>query len=315
MPSDPAVLLMAYGSPNSLDEVSDYLQEIRGRPVTPVEAEQLRERYRRVGGKTPLLAKTQLQATGLQQRLTELGIHANVYVGMKHWHPFIGQVVERIVGEGAGLVVGVAMAPHYSRLSIGGYEELVRKALLNVRSETSFVMVRSWHTQPALIRTLADRIAKGIEILDGPSRLVILFTAHSLPKRAVGPNDPYESQLRETSKLVAKEAKVQRWDFAFQSAGKPREEWLGPQIDEKILELSNEGYRKILVCPVGFVSDHLEILHDLDIEARNFASSLGVKMARTDSLNDDSGLIQALADVVKPILSVGPTVSTASSTR
>ena len=298
-----AVLLMAYGSPNSLDEVGEYLRQVRGgRPTTSVDADRLRERYRKVGGQTPLLKITLAQASGLQRRLDSEHVHAKVYVGMKHWHPFIEETVEGIVREGASGIVGLALAPHYSKLSIGGYEDAVRRGLESTRL-IPFSMVKNWHAQPRLIEALAGRVRRGVDRMERPSEAGLLFTAHSLPKRFVGDGDPYENQLKETSRLVAAKAGVGSWDFAFQSAGEPVDSWLGPQIKEKLDELSRKGLWELLLCPVGFVSDHLEILYDLDIEAREQGKSLGMRVSRTDSLNDDPLFIEAIAESVKPLIS------------
>jgi ferrochelatase len=162
--------------------------------------------------------------------------------------------------------------------------------------------VKSWHKQPSLINALSSRVRNSLRETGGSGRTSVLFTAHSLPVRVVTNDDPYQTQLLETSKLVAEQAPITEWDFAFQSASGPPGTWLGPSLKEKISELSRNGTRQILVCPVGFVSDHLEILYDLDVEAKEYAESLGIVLSRTRSLNDDPGLIEALASVVRPIL-------------
>ena len=297
-----AVLLMAYGSPNSLDEVAEYLGEVRGgRPATEAEVTRLRERYRRVGGQTPLLKITVAQSDALQRHLDRNNIPARVYVGMKHWHPFIEDTVRTIVHDGALGIVGLALAPHYSKLSIGGYEDAVRRGFEKSKA-IPFSMVRDWHTQQHLINALSNRVRTGLEQMESPSGAAVLFTAHSLPKRFVSADDPYESQLRETSKLVADQSRAKDWDFAFQSAGEPSASWLGPMIKEKMRELSERGFRELLICPVGFVSDHLEILFDLDIEAREYGLSLGMRVNRTVSLNNDPEFIEAIAETVGPLL-------------
>ncbi|HEX9196742.1 MAG TPA: ferrochelatase [Candidatus Bathyarchaeia archaeon] len=297
-----AVLLMAYGSPNSLEEVAEYLRQVRGgRSTTPAEVERLRERYRQVGGQTPLLKITLAQASALQRRFDSDQVPAKVYVGMKHWHPFIEETVQNVVREGASSIVGLALAPHYSKLSIGGYEEAVRRGLDNTKA-VPFSMIRSWHTQPHLIEALAQRVRVGLDMMEKPSDGALLFTAHSLPKRFISEDDPYVAQLNETSRLVADRAEGGFCDFAFQSSGEPADSWLGPHVREKISELSGKGFREILICPVGFVSDHLEILYDLDIEAKEYGRSLGVRVTRTESLNDDPEFISAIAEAVGPFL-------------
>jgi ferrochelatase len=289
---------MAYGSPNSMDDVEDYMIQIRGgRKPTEAEVELLRERYRQVGGRTPLLQITQSQARALQQRLRSDGLDIPIYMGMKHWHPFIEETVQQIVRDGATSLVGVALAPHYSKLSIGGYEEAVRKGLQKNGSTIPFAMVKSWYREDSLLRALSRRVEDGLGKLTSPREAAVLFTAHSLPKRKVAPDDPYQNQLLETSQLVAKQIEINFWSFAFQSAGRPEEDWLGPGVRDQVLRLSKEGFHEVLVCPVGFVSDHLEILYDLDIDAKQYATLLGVRLERTCSLNDDPDLIDALANV------------------
>ena len=300
---------MAYGSPNSLDEVGDYLAQVRGgRVSSPEEIEHLKQRYQRVGGQTPLLQITKSQADALEKKLVADGAPARVSFGMKHWHPFIEDVVEKISIDNPPILVGLALAPHYSKLSIGGYEDSVRRGLARKDSNIPFVMVKSWHTEPSLITALSTRVSSALSDPKGSERTMVIFTAHSLPLKAVSDNDPYQAQLLETSQLVAREAGVTNWDFAFQSASGPSGTWLGPSLKEKISEFSNKGIKRILVCPVGFVSDHLEILYDLDVEARGYANSHGIELARTLSLNNDPKFIEALAAVARPIL-VNPMIA------
>jgi len=304
MDRHPAVLLMAYGSPNSLDEVGEYLRQVRGgRLPTPEEVERLQERYRQVGGQTPLLKITLAQAKALEEKLQASGLDSKVYVGMKHWHPFIDDVVEKIVSDGAPRIIGLALAPHYSKLSIGGYADAVKRGLARTERAIPFTMVESWHDQRSLITALSRRVHDGLEKFNDPSGAIVLFTAHSLPKKFVQDDDPYWRQLQETSQLVATKSGIKSWDFAFQSAGQPIDSWMGPSIKEKITELSGKGFRELLVCPIGFVSDHLEILYDLDIEAKSCASSLGVRLERTASLNDDPEFISAIVSRLEPLMS------------
>lgn len=293
---------MAYGSPNSLDEVPEYLRQVRGgRSPTEEEVERLRQRYRRVGGRTPLLDITLAQAEALQRNLDSKAVAAKVHIGMKHWHPFIEETVENIVQAGVSGIVGLALAPHYSRLSIGGYEEAVRRGLAKTKP-IPFTMVREWHTQPHFVNALSRRVSEGLNRMENHSNAAVLFTAHSLPRKFVQSDDPYETQLRATSNLVAARAGVGSWDFAFQSAGEPAGSWMGPIVKEKVAELSKKGFAEVLICPVGFVSDHLEILYDLDIEAKEYGRSLGMRVGRTRSLNDDPEFIEALAETVTPLL-------------
>ena len=301
---------MAYGSPNSLDEVGDYLSKVRGgRGSSPDEIEHLKQRYQRVGGRTPLLEITRSQADALEKKLFAYGVPARVSFGMKHWHPFVEDVVEKISADNPPILLGVALAPHYSKLSIGGYEDSIRRGLARKNSNVEFVMVKNWHTQPSLIKALSARVSNGLHEMAESESTMVIFTAHSLPLRAVSTDDPYRAQLLETSRLVANDAKVTDWDFAFQSASGPNGTWMGPSLKEKISELSTGRIRQILVCPVGFVSDHLEILYDLDVEAKEYADSLGIALARVPSLNVDPMFIEAMAEVVRPFLTETQTVT------
>jgi ferrochelatase len=295
---------MAYGSPNSLDEVGEYLREVRGgRPPTPEEVERLRDRYRQVGGQTPLLKITFAQAKALGEKLRSERLDSRVYVGMKHWHPFIEDVVEKVVSDGASSIIGAALAPHYSKLSIGGYADAVNRGLARTERPVPFTMIESWHDQESLINALSRRVRDGLQKFNEPSKAFVLFTAHSLPRKFVQDDDPYWRQLQETCQLVASKSWIKSWDFAFQSAGHPIASWMGPSIKEKITELSGKGFRELLVCPVGFVSDHLEILYDLDIEAKGYAGSLGTRLERTASLNDDPEFINAISSRLESLLS------------
>jgi ferrochelatase len=280
---------MAYGSPATADDVAAYLADIReGRSVSQQAIDELSERYRRIGGRSPLDEITEAQRAGLER---ELGLP--VYVGMKHWRPRIAEAVEAALSGGAETLVGLVLAPHYSRLSIAGYRERLENAL---RGRAELVFVESWHDHEPFLDVLASRV-RGF---DGH----VVFTAHSLPERILRDGDPYRDQLLETSRLVAERAGLADWSFAFQSASATGEPWLGPDILEELQRLAANGERRVLVCPVGFVSDHLEILWDLDIEAREKAAEVGLELERIESLNDDPEFVRALAGIVKKAVSV-----------
>jgi len=279
-----AVILMAYGSPPRAADVAEYLTDIRGgRPVSDEAIEELQERYRRIGGRSPLDEITEAQRDALER---ELGVP--VYVGMKHWRPRIADAVETALVEGADSMVGVVLAPHYSRLSIAGYRDRLETALAG---RAGLTFVESWHDDQAFVEVLADRV-RGFE---GH----VIFTAHSLPERILQEGDPYRDQLLETAQLVADRAGLEHWSFAFQSASPTGEPWLGPDILEELATLSANGLENALVCPIGFVSDHLEILWDLDVEACERSAELGLELERIESLNDDPAFICALAGVVR----------------
>jgi protoporphyrin/coproporphyrin ferrochelatase len=284
-----AVVLMAYGSPERVEDIRPYLEDIReGRPVSDQAVEELSERYRRIGGRSPLDEVTERQRAALER---ELGLP--VYVGMKHWRPRIADAVEAALGGGAERIVGIVLAPHYSALSIAGYRERMESALAG-RGELRFV--ESWHDHEPFLDVLAGRI-RGTDAH-------VVFTAHSLPERILAMGDPYRDQLLETSRLVAERAGLEHWSFTFQSASATGEPWLGPDILEELDDLYARGVRKVLVCPIGFVSDHLEILWDIEVEARERAAELGLELVRIESLNDDPAFVSALAELVRQAVRV-----------
>ena len=284
-----AVMLMAYGSPSTAEDIPAYLADIRGgRPAAESSVRELAERYRRIGGRSPLDEITERQRAALER---ELGMP--VYVGMKHWQPRIAQAAEQALLDGTRTVVGLVLAPHYSALSIGGYRERLEPALAG-RAE--LVFVESWHDYGPFLDVLADRV-RGTDAH-------VIFTAHSLPERILRDGDPYRDQLLETARLVAERAALEKWSFAFQSASATGEPWLGPDVLDELDALAGRGVGNVLVAPIGFVSDHLEILWDIDIEARDRAAELNIELARTPSLNADPAFIQALAQLVRAALSV-----------
>ena len=288
------VLLMAYGTPATPAGVEAYYTHVRrGRPPTAEQLADLQRRYDAIGGTSPLLERTQAQRRGVRAALDERG-DFTVELGMKHASPFIEDAMVRLVDGGASRVVGVVLAPHYSRLSIGEYEQRARHA---AGDGVGFAMVHSWYDAPPYLDALAERIQKARATL--PERTQVVFTAHSLPARIVDEGDPYPEQLRWTGEAVAERAGVKRWRVGWQSAGRTPEPWIEPDILEILDEVAaldeDEG---VLVCPAGFTSDHLEILFDLDVEAAARAERLGLAFARTESLNDDPRLCAAVADAV-----------------
>ena len=287
----PAVVLMAYGSPSDLADMRPYLEDIRsGRPVSDEAVEELTERYRRIGG-SPLDQVTEATRAALER---ELGFP--VYAGMKHWTPRIAEAVDRAVEGGADLIVGLVLAPHYSSLSIDGYRERL-EAALGERAGLRFV--ESWHVHEPYLDVLADRV-RGTDAH-------VVFTAHSLPSRILEQGDPYRDQLLETSRLIAERAGLDSWSFAFQSASATGEPWLGPDILEELDALHARGVERVLVCPIGFVSDHLEILWDIDVEARERAAELGLDLERIESLNDDPAFVRGLAELCREVVGVPST--------
>jgi ferrochelatase len=286
-----AVVLMAYGSPERLADVPAYYADIRGgRPVAPENLADLVERYRRLGieDSSPLNAITEQTRAALED---DLGLP--VFTGMKHWTPRIADAAEAALQSGAEEIVGLVLAPHYSALSIAGYREQLERAL-DGRGELRFV--ESWHEEPGFVELLADRV-RGTEAH-------VVFTAHSLPARILDRGDPYKDQLLETARLVAEAAGLDDWSFSFQSESPTGEPWLGPDILDHLESLRRQGVDRVLVCPVGFVSDHLEIRWDLDVEAQEKAAELGMQFERIDMPNADPTFVRTLAGIVRRALSV-----------
>jgi protoporphyrin/coproporphyrin ferrochelatase len=263
--------------------VRAYLADIRcGRPVREEAVAELTERYRRIGG-SPLERITETQRAKLER---ELGIRC--YVGMKHWRPWIADTVERMLRDGVSRIVALVLAPHYSRMSIGGYRERVEHALRG-RAELDFI--ESWHDHGPFLDAVASRI-RGTDAH-------VVFTAHSLPERILAEGDPYRDQLLESAHLAAERAGVERWSVAFQSESATGEPWLGPDILVELERLHGDGVGKVLVAPIGFVCDHLEVLWDIDVEARDKAAELGLELDRIGSMNADPAFIEALGGLVR----------------
>jgi ferrochelatase len=286
-----AVVLMAYGSPERLSDVPAYYSDIRGgRPIAPEHLADLVERYRRLGieNSSPLNAITEKTRAALQAEL-----RLPVFTGMKHWTPRIADAAAAAVSSGADQVVGLVLAPHYSALSIAGYREQLERAL-GRSAELHFV--ESWHDEPGFVELLADRV-RGADAH-------VVFTAHSLPARILETGDPYREQLLETSRLVAEAADLVAWSFSFQSESPTGEPWLGPDILDHLEALSRQGVERVLVCPVGFVSDHLEIRWDLDVEAKEKAGELGLKLDRIEMPNAEPAFVRTLAGIVERALPV-----------
>jgi len=291
-----AVLLMAYGGPGSLDEVEPYLQDVRGgRPTAPELVQEIRQRYARIGGRSPIRELTEAQAAGVRRALAHDKRFA-VYVGMRHWHPYIRDAVEQIVADGHRRVVGIALAPHYSAMSVGAYE---KKLLEASAGRLDAALVRRWGDHPKFLEAVAGRVAQALQRFPAPGAVHVLFTAHSLPERILATGDPYPDELRASAAAVAHRAGLAAWGFAYQSAGATPEPWLGPEAGAVMTELAGQGRRAFLIVPIGFVSDHVEVLYDVDVMYRELAGRLGVRLERTTSLNDDPLLVGALAEIAR----------------
>jgi ferrochelatase len=287
-----AVVLMAYGSPERLVDVPAYYADIRGgRPISPELMEDLVERYRRLGIEdgSPLNAITEETRAALERALDGVP----VFTGMKHWTPRIAEAAVAAMAVGADTIVGLVLAPHYSSMSIAGYRQQLEDAL-GGRAELAFI--ESWHDEPGFIDLLVERV-RGTDAH-------VVFTAHSLPARILESGDPYKDQLLASAQLVAERAALETWSFSFQSESQTGEPWLGPDILDHLRELHGGGVRDVLVCPVGFVADHLEIRWDLDHEATELAEELGLGFRRIDMPNADPAFVQVLAGLVRRVLAV-----------
>jgi protoporphyrin/coproporphyrin ferrochelatase len=291
------VLVMAYGGPGSLDEVEPYLMDVRGyRPTSPAIIHEVRERYRAIGGRSPILEQTQAQANALETALNTSSKGFKAFVGMRHWHPYIKETMADMHSQGIEHAVALVMAPHYSRMSIGAYYKKVEEANLPI----VFARIEDWHLQPGYLDALAGHVRVALQRFPQEVRdeVHIIFTAHSLPQRIIEWNDPYPIQLRETVAAVMERLGSHPHEFAFQSAAISTEPWLGPDASEVIERLASEGKRNILLCPIGFVCEHVEILYDIDIVYQNQAKSLDVHLERIEMLNTAPQMIDGLAQLV-----------------
>jgi ferrochelatase len=303
--SGAAVIAMAYGTPATPADLEPYYTHIRhGRSPSAELLAELRDRYQAIGGSSPLLEITAAQASGLRAALRDSG-HEDVEVvlGMKHAPPFLEDVARDLVLAGVERVVGLVLAPHYSSMSVGEYAGRVQAAFGDGPGTPSFAMVRSWATAPGYVQWLAHAVQAALAQL-GPAatEAEVVFSAHSLPQRILATGDPYPDELRATAEAVARAAGLARWSIAWQSAGRTADPWIGPDILEVLPEIAATGASGVVVCPAGFVADHLEVLYDLDIEAAAAAHALGLPFARTVSPNADPRLAATLAGVVAPLL-------------
>lgn len=299
-----AVLLLAYGGPDSLDDIPAYLRGVRGGRETPHHLiDEITERYAQIGGRSPLLNVTRSAATRLSEQ-----IDLPVYVGMRHWRPYIEDIVAKMAADGVRRMVAICMAPHYSLMSIGAYCRALNQALdaLDVTLDVSFV--ERWGTQPDYLRGVATNARLALKRFpdEAGGRVKVVFTAHSLPASILERGDPYDAELRITARLLAERLRLERgrWTFCYQSAAQTGTPWLGPQIEQVVAQLGEEGERYMLVVPIGFVSDHVEILYDIDIGVQRIAREAGIWLERPPMLNDSPPLIDALAALARERLAL-----------
>jgi ferrochelatase len=297
------LLLMAYGSPDSLDDTEAYLLDIRGgRPTSKELVEEIKERYAEIGGRSPLLEITRQQAAALEAEMNRQhgasGVAFRSYVGMRHWDPRIKEAVAQMAKDGITQAIAMVMAPHSSRMSTGAYYNSLLEAISELGANLEVAWIENWHDHPGLIEAIAKKAEAAKERFNGVAPYMI-FTAHSLPARILAQADPYDDQLNETAKLLAKRLDLtdHRWRFSYQSAGQSPEPWLGPQIEDVVVDLAESGEKNLLVVPIGFVCDHVEVLYDIDIACRKIAAEHGARLERSASLNTSPAFIRALADI------------------
>jgi ferrochelatase len=292
------LLVMAYGGPNNIDEVEPYLLDVRGfRPTAPEIIHEVRERYREIGGRSPILEQTREQAAALEAALNSNGQKFKAFVGMRHWHPYLKDTLAEMQAQGIDRAVGLVMAPHYSRMSIEAYFKRIAEA----GSPIEMAPIYEWHLLPGYLDALVSRVCAALERFpaDMRSQVPVIFSAHSLPERILEWNDPYPNQLHATVTALAKRLGDQPYDFAFQSAAISNEPWLGPDVSVLIERYAAQGLKNIISCPIGFVCEHVEVLYDIDIVYQKLAGSLGVHLERIDMVHTEPRMIAGLAELVR----------------
>lgn len=300
------ILLMALGGPDSLESVEPFLRDVRGgRPTSAELIHEITERYRATGGQSPVPAIMQEVARQLEHRLNETGpSRFTVYVGFRHWHPYIRDTYQEIVKDGVQRLVGLCMAPQNSQLSVGAYVKKVEEAQAESGAAIRFTHVQSWHTHPALIQGITANIreAMGKFHADARDHVALIFTAHSLPERIIKDGDAYPGQVQETVEAVRAALgplpPSATWRFAYQSQGRTSDRWLGPTVEETLDDVQRAGFRHVLMAPIGFVSDHLEVLYDIDIEFTKRARDKDMQLERMAMLNATTPFVETVRDIV-----------------
>ncbi|NTX99590.1 ferrochelatase [Deinococcus sp. JMULE3] len=299
------VLFMAYGGPESLEDMPGYLADIRaGRVTTQAVLDEITNNYRQIGGKSPLpeFTRAQVEAT-MQELQARVQRPLKAYIGMRHWNPWIEDAVREMLDDGITQAVAIVLAPHYSSMSVAKYQKKIKAGLSMNHGHIDFEFVNEYHTESGYVTALANRVREGIAAFPEGERddVHVILSAHSLPVRILREGDPYADQLHESARLIAAAAGLRddQWSWSYQSAGRSPEPWLGPQLDEHMHDLSGKGIKKVVSVPVGFVSDHVEILFDIDIAAQETAAELGMTLVRPPALNTDPLFIGTLASVLE----------------
>ena len=293
---------MAMGGPDCLENVEPFLLDVRGgRPTPPELVAEIQARYRATGGKSPAVGMTMSVAKKLETRLNEPGQgRYRVYVGLRHWHPFIKDALAQLLQDDPEHIIGFCMAPQQSSLSTGAYRKKVEEAQALMNDHRSVSYIGNWNRHPRFIAAIVDNVQQGLRKFPAAaiSDVTVLFTAHSLPERIVAMNDPYPDEVKGTMAAVTTFLGRQPTAFAYQSQGRTSERWLGPTVEATIDELARAGKRHVLVAPIGFLCDHVETLYDIDIELKQLATVRGIQLERIAMLNDSSNFIETLVDVI-----------------
>jgi protoporphyrin/coproporphyrin ferrochelatase len=295
------LLIMAYGGPDKMEDIRPYLLDVRHhRPTSEEIFREIEDRYELIGGRSPILELTQAQADGIERALNEQapeGETWKVWLGMRHWHPYIAQTLGEMKDAGVEQAVSLVMAPHYSAMSIGAYNRKVQEA----QSGIEVVAIDRWNTLPGFLDALEERVNDALETFpeDVRDQVPIIFTAHSLPEKIRENNDPYESDLQATVAALSPRFAGHPIEWAFQSAAMTKDPWLGPDASEVIARINDEGGKHVLICPIGFVCDHVEILFDIDVEFAQQAKELGMQLERIQMVNDHPKMMAGLAQLVR----------------
>ncbi|MCG0238575.1 MAG: ferrochelatase [Firmicutes bacterium] len=296
------ILILSYGSPERAEDVEPYYTHILGgRKPRPELLQELQERYAAIPHRPSLARLTESLARKVEAELQKVVSRPlRTYVGMKHWHPFIADTVARMGADGIARAVAIVLSPQYSTVHTGSYFDAVQKANQKLPRPIDFTFVPTWHLHPRFQEALARRVQAALDRFPPEERpsVPVIFTAHSLPASVLDQGDPYPERLRECAEVVARRLGLQRFEVCYQSAGRTPVPWLGPDAGEVIARLRQEGYRSCVICPQGFVADHLEVLYDIDIDYAQQARELGMRLERTPSLNDDDDFAEAVAAVI-----------------
>ena len=298
-----ALLLLAFGGPRSLEEVEFLLTCLFGRKPSPELLERVKERYRLIGGCSPLPAITERQAKALEEKLNSRGYSFKSYVGMRYSQPLVEETLKEILQDGVKEVVAIPMAPFRSRFSTGAYKEELNRANKISGEKLKITFIEGWHSHPLFVQVVAERVVEGLKQFtpEESRRVHLIFTAHSLSESIVG-NDPYVDDMKESVNEVLKRIGPLPWHMAFQSKGGGPGRWIAPEVESVLVELNKTGIKEVLIIPIGFVSDHIEVLYDIDILYKEKAESLGMILKRIQSLNFSERFIEALASIVEDYL-------------